>query len=38
MIRVIILLSNRSFENILSQCIDDNFPFIIHLGVTFGFP
>jgi len=27
--RVTILLSNYSFENILSQCIDDNFPFLI---------
>jgi len=29
MIRVTILLSNWPFENILSQCIDDNFPFLI---------
>ena len=29
MLRVTILLSNCSFENILSQCINDNFPFLI---------
>ena len=29
MLRVTILLSNCSFENILSQCMNDNFPFLI---------